>query len=47
MRDALKAYVDSPLGKVDWQLDHATITQTWLLIGCFFSVLFFLFSFYC
>ena len=24
MRDALKAYVDSPLGKIDWQLDHAT-----------------------
>ena len=26
MRDALKAYVNSPLGKVDWQLDHATRT---------------------
>ena len=24
MREALKAYVNSPLGKVDWQLDHAT-----------------------
>ena len=23
---ALKAYVNSPLGKVDWQLDHATRT---------------------
>ena len=26
MRHALKAYVNSPLGKVDWQLDHATRT---------------------
>ena len=26
MRDALKTYVNSPLGKVDWQLDHATRT---------------------
>ena len=26
MTDALKAYVNSPLGKVDWQLDHATRT---------------------
>ena len=26
MRDALKAYVNSSLGKVDWQLDHATRT---------------------
>ena len=26
MWDALKAYVDTPLGKADWQLDHATIT---------------------
>ena len=26
MRDTLKAYVNSSLGKVDWQLDHATRT---------------------